>query len=361
MKKLRIAFLPHLGRPITRYTRAARARVMYDLIFELSKKGHSLYIIGTADTKTPATTIPVAPTGVFMMKLSENDFYRHTSYVTRALKTLENLQDKFDLVHNHMYPEFMPYLLGPQLKIPMLTTVHTEMNDYLVDALKTFKGAQLVALSEKHKADAKGLKIPYVVHNGINMDAFPFSPKHKDYLLFVGRIKIVKKEDGSVYDPKGVLTAISVAKKTKQKLLISGSIENKAMYEHFIKPHLSKQIQLVGGVSNQAPLSQEEIAELYRGAKALLFPINWQEPFGLVIVEANAAGTPVIAMNRGAVPELIHNGVNGYVVETEKEMIQALTKIEKIDRKKCHEAVEIKFARSTMADNYEKLYYELVS
>lgn len=360
MKKLRIAILPHLGRPITRYTRASRSRVIYDLVDGLTKRGHDVSLLGTADSKTAAKTIPVAPTGVFMMGLTENDFYRHTSYLVRSIKTLQALQDRFDIVHSHMYPEFLPLTLGSQLTIPMVTTIHTEMQPYLVDALKVFKGAHLVALSQHHRAGAVGVKIDHVVHNGINVDLFSYSPKAKDYFLFVGRIKIVRRDNGEIYDPKGLLTAIEVAKKAKVKLVISGSIEKHEMFDEFIKPKLTKSIRFIGPVSKEAPLSREEVAELYRGAKALLFPIHWEEPFGLVVAEANACGTPVIAFKRGAVPELIKNGVNGYLVDDVDEMVKRIKTIDEIDRKACREAVEVRFAKETMVENYEKVYYDII-
>lgn len=360
MKNLSIAFLPHLGRSITRYTRASRARIVYELIRGMARRGHKTYLIGTTDSHTEAVNIPVLLTGVNRMGLAENEFYRHNSYILQVLKKLELEQQRFDIVHNHLYPEFLPYLLGPQLKIPMLTTIHTEMQDYTLSAFKLFPHAHLAALSQAHKAMAKGVHIEYVVNNGVNMNVFGYHEKPGDYFLFVGRIKIIKKSDGTIYDPKGLLTAIAVAKKLKIKLLISGSFESPKMFEEFVRPHLSDKIQLVGGVSKEAPLSQEEIAALYQRARAVLFPIHWEEPFGLVVIEANACGTPVIAFKRGAVAELVQNGVNGFVVNTEAEFMEAVKKVDTIDRKKCREAVETRFNRETMVGNYEKIYFELI-
>lgn len=360
MRKLRIAILPHLGRPITRYSRAARSRVIYDLVHELTQKGHSVSLFGTEDSSTAAKNIPVAPTGVFLMGPTENDFYRHVSYLVQAINKLEKYQGDFDMVHNHMYPEFLPVAFSSDLRIPMLTTIHTEMTPYLLDGLRLFPKANLVALSKSHQESAKDVRIDTVVYNGIDFDGFPFSEKAKDYLLFIGRIKIIQKENGDIYDPKGILTAIEVAKKTNSKLLFSGSIETTQMYETYLKPHLSEKIKLVGEVSKEAPLSREEVSVLYQGARALLFPIHWKEPFGLVIIEANASGTPVIAFNRGAVPELIKNGVNGFIVNNTQEMIEAIKKVDQIDRHVCREYVRSRFSRQIMVENYEKLYYQLV-
>jgi len=359
-KRLRIAMLPHLGRSITRYTRAARSRIIYELIGELVKKGHQVTLIGTEDSRTAAKNLAVAPQGIFTLGVTENEFYRHVSYLVCALKKLEEKQLEFDIVHSHMYPEFLPLLLGPQLKIPLVTTIHTEMTDYLVAALKQFPTDNLVALSRRHRDDAPSLHIKHVIYNGINMEVFRFHDRPGDYLLFVGRIKIIKKESGELYDPKGILTAIEVAKKAKMKLLISGSIESREMYETYLKSHLNDQIKLVGGVSKEAPLSQEEVAALYQRAVALLFPIHWDEPFGLVAIEANACGTPVITFNRGAAPELIKHGVNGFVVNSTEEMVAAIPRASKLDRRSIREQVEKSFSKEIMVDNYEKLYYQVI-
>lgn len=360
MKKLRIAILPHLGRPITRYTRASRSRVIYDLIFELAKKGHKVSLFGTQDSRTLAENIPICKTGVFLMGVTENEFYRHVSYLVQAIKKLESCQKSFDIIHNHMYPEFLPLLLDKQWKIPLVTTIHTEMTPYLVEALKLFPKANLVALSQSHKKDSR-IDTVRVIYNGIDMNQFSFSSKTKDYFLFIGRIKILKQENGQLYDPKGVLTAIEVAKKTGIKLLISGSVEKKQMFEDYIKPHLSSKIKFIGKVSKEAPLSRKEVTKLYQEAVALLFPINWEEPFGLVVVEANACGTPVIGFKRGAVAELIQDGTNGFVVSNTQEMMDKINKVKSLNRKACREYIKVRFSREKMAENYEKLYYELIN
>ena len=187
-----------------------------------------------------------------------------------------------------------------------------------------------------------------VVPNGIDIEKYPFNGQPDDYLLYLGRLN----------KGKGVVTALNVAKRTGQKIVIAGNIVGAEEWTYFmehVQPLINDEnVKFVGQVNFQ------EKVKLFRGAKAMLFPIDRREPFGLVMIEAMACGTPVIAFNKGSVPEVIENGKTGFIVDTEDEMIEAVNKINIIDRAKCVELVEKKFTLAQMADAYEKLYKKIV-
>lgn len=361
-KSLNIAILAPLKRPITPATTASRPHLIYELISRLIKHGHRVTIFGPGDCKVAgATVIPVIERGLSLLPPVENSFYQHTSAITKMLVMLQEKASGFDLIHNHLYPEFLPLILLQELKVPMLTTVHAQMTPDLVSALRLFPQAHLAAISQAHAGLAEGLKFD-IVYNGIDMEVYNLIEKPTlDYLLFLGRMTGQKDTSGNYLDPKGVLTALEIAQETGEKLLLSGNVEDPEFYDRMIKPQLSSQIQFIGKVSGELPLSQQEVISLMQNAKALLFPINWEEPFGLVMVEANACGCPVLALSRGSVPEIIKDGVNGWITQTKQDLIKAVQRIGEIDRKMCRQTVMEKFSIERMVADYESIYYRLVS
>lgn len=362
-QNLRIAFLAPIKRPITPDTTVSRNRVIVDLATGLLEKGHKVTIIGTADSNLPGVTFAgIVPKGLNFLPAAENPFYQHTAYLTQMIKTLISRQGEFDLIHNHMYPEFLPLLAEASLKIPMLTTVHAQMTDDLKGALSCFPQAHFAAISETSKR-AAGLPMR-VVHNSVDTDFFLPTESAKDYFLFVGRMSKAKGEDGKYLDPKGVQNAISAARKTDIRLKIVGNVEDTVFFDTLIKPHLSEKLEFVGEVSVEQKMTREQMRDLFAGAIALVNPINWEEPFGLVMAEALSCGTPVIAFNRGAVSEIVVDKKNGFVIDPHsgiEGLVAAIGKINTIDRKICREHVVANFSKKRMVDDYEKLYLEILT
>ncbi|MBI3070296.1 MAG: glycosyltransferase family 4 protein [Candidatus Levybacteria bacterium] len=371
MGKLRIAFLAPLKRPINSATTVSRNRIIVDLAIGLVKKRHHATIFGTADSNLPGVEfIPVISKGLNFLDLSENPFYTETAYITHAIRTLVKKQSEFDLIHNHMYPEFLPLLAASSLDIPLVTTIHAQITPELKMALAdTYSGSSLVCISKKAQ-ELLGLP-SVVIYNGIDTDFFvPKDSAKRDYFLFVGRLRKAKDKDGKFLDPKGVQNAILACKKTGEKLKIVGNVEEKAFYDRFVAPHLSSKIEFIGQASKEQMFSREEMRSLYQGARALPFPINWEEPFGLVMIEAMACGTPVIAFNRGSVPEIVRDGLTGYVIDYSSGvdgLVEAVKKINLLSeedyqrmRKDCRERVEENFSIEKMVEVYEKLYYKIL-
>jgi glycosyltransferase involved in cell wall biosynthesis len=362
MQPLRIAILAPLKRPITPTTTVSRNRVIVDLATELVKRGHKLTIFGTGDSSLPGVEIvPVVPKALVDMPPAENEFYQHTSYLTTLLSQVVIRQGEFDLIHNHMYPEYLAFLAG--ITTPMVTTVHSQMTPLTASVLREFPHQTLVAISHMAKR-VSGIDTMTVVHNSVDTEFFVPSDGPKEYLLAVGRMSKARDEKGNFVDPKGIANAIVIAQKSGQKLKIVGNVEDPVFFETIVKPHLSEAIEFVGEVSAEQKMTREQMRDLFAGAKAFINPIQWEEPFGLVMAEALATGTPVLAYNRGAVSEIVEDGKVGFVIDPTRGIdgfVEALGKLQTIDRSRCRLAAVEHFSKGRMVDEYEAVYAHLIT
>ncbi len=250
---------------------------------------------------------------------------------------------KYDLLHFHHPETAMPFArLFPT--VPVIYTLHDPIFGWYRDLFKLYNSPNqfYVSISDNQRRPAPGLAYAATVHNGIDLGILPFSAKSEGYLLYVGRI----------VPEKGIKEAIEVARMTNHKLLIIGPTydDKKDYFYHYIEPELDDQIQYIGFVDH------DKLGPYFQKAKAFLMPIQWEEPFGLTIVEAMACGTPVIGFSRGSVSEIVIDGQTGYVVDTLKEMADAVGNIDKIDRRACRRHVEENFTIENMASGYEAAY-----
>jgi glycosyltransferase involved in cell wall biosynthesis len=244
-------------------------------------------------------------------------------------------------------------------KTPTIFTFHNpiriEMKTPLFEVAKRYREKiNAVFLSKAHRKFCNfSFKRNFVVYNGVDLKLFKFSKRPKDYLLWVGRIEPYK----------GIENAIFVAKKTKIKLLLIGKVDPERMeyFKEKIKPNLGEKIQYLGEIS------QKKLVRIYQGAIATLYPIEWEEPFGLIMAESMACGTPVIAFDFGSTKEVIKNGKTGFVVPFLKGgkknfdgLIEAIDRVGEIKREDCKEWVEKNFSIEKMVKNYEKIYYQIL-
>jgi glycosyltransferase involved in cell wall biosynthesis len=362
---MKILIASSLKRAVNEKTLSSRPRIIFELVSGLVKKGHQVTLIGTADSQIPGvTTIPIIDKSFVELPAFENPFYAETSFLVRLAKKVQEIGNGFDIIHNHTYPEFFNPLVAQNIKTPFVTTIHAQATPELDEVLSLFNQTYFISISEAHKKLFHKTKIFKVVYNGIDTDIYSFQEKKDDYLLWLGRLAKAKNPDGTFMDPKGVRWAIKLAETTSSKLLMSGNIEDMKFYDQDVKPHLSDKIQWVGPQSSELVLKKPEIAALMQKAKAFLMPINWYEPFGLVIAEAGSCGTPVIGFGRGAVAELIIDGKTGFVVQPESGVEGLKTALDKIDTIKpqdCRDHVLKNFSTQTMVDNYEKTYQEIIN
>ena len=251
--------------------------------------------------------------------------------------------DQFDLIHNNF--DFLPLSYSRLIKTPMVTTIHGFSSPKIIPVYKKYNSScHYVSISNSDRSP----ELDYIatVYNGINADEFIFSFESSEYLLFFGRI----------HPEKGVYESIQIAKQSKRKLIISGLIQDQEYFDLKVKPFINDNDIVYLG--NSGP---DERNKLLGGAFALLHPISFEEPFGLSVAEAMFCGTPVIAFNRGAMPELILDGKTGFLTNTVEEAVEAVKNIHLIDRKYCREWANLKFSRQTMIEGYLDVYEKILS
>lgn len=329
--------------------------VVYYLIEELVRRGHEVTLFGTKDSKTSARLVEVLPYPAAKKWIFG---WSPIDYSLASMTKAAEMAEGFDIIHTHIGHTVCYF--ANLIKTPIIETVHnplykfsrrhkfkkTAPNYYFKDSKRRYNKMHHVYVSHVQRKNISNKKNSSVIHNGISLKDFSFKRNPKDYFVYLGYISA----------DKGAHIAVRAAKKAGVKLKLAGSY--KGCEEYFrkkIKPYLRKdQIEYVG-IANPAARNK-----LLGGAKGILFPIQWEEPFGLAIIEAMACGTPVIGFNRAAVPEIVKDGKTGFVVKDEKEMIKAIKRIGEIERKDCRRHVEKYFTVERMADEYERIYEKVV-
>lgn len=251
--------------------------------------------------------------------------------------------DQFDIIHNNF--DFLPLTYSRLTKTPMVTTIHGFSSPEILPVYKKYnRSSHYVSISNSDRCD----KLDYVatVYNGINISEFSFNPTAKDYLLFWGRI----------HPDKGVYEAIQIANKAQKKLIISGLIQDQEYFDLKVKPFINETDIIY--IGNSGPNKR---SFYLGGALALLHPINFEEPFGLSVVESMLCGTPVIAFNKGSMPEIIFDTKTGFLVDNVKEAVDAVKKINMINRKNCREWAVSKFSQQKMVKGYLEVYDKILS
>lgn len=299
----------------------------------LVAKGVDVTLFATADSITKAALRSVCKSGY-----AEDEHADAKVNECLHISELFESADEFDIIHNHF--DFLPLTYNDLITTPMLTTIHGFSSPRILPVYEKYNTrVHYVSISEADRSPA--LDYISTIHHGIDLSEFSFNANPSDYLLFFGRI----------HPDKGAKEAIDIAKGSGRKLIIAGIIQDEEYYEREVEPHLKgDDITYAGSVG---PVERDA---LLRDACALLHPINFNEPFGLSVIEAMACGTPVVAFNRGSMPELIKDGTNGYLVETVAQAIDAIKKIHEIDRMACREFVEKSFSIERMVDDYIKVY-----
>lgn len=328
-------------------------RVAYHLIEGLVDNGHKVTLFGSGDSKTSAKLEAVYPKALYRDGIS----WENHIYPTLNILNAFDQERKFDIIHCHIdrHTEYLALPLSKYIKTPIVFTLHFIMpatpdrKDRKI-FLKKFKNCNYISISNSQRKPLPELNFISTVYNGIDISQIDFHEKPGGCLIWLGRMDCTK----------GPKEAIDIALKSKQNLIMAGKIDklNKSSFEYFkkeIEPRIdNKQIKFIGEVNS------DQRNKLFSKALALLNPIQWDEPFGLVPVEAMAAGVPVIANARGAMPELIDDGKVGFLVNDINEAVCALQKIRQIDRKKCREHVENNFSKEKMVGSYEKVYNKLI-
>ena len=255
---------------------------------------------------------------------------------------------EYDLLHFQHAEVALP-LASRYRDVPVIYTLNDPIYPWYKELFELYASPNqhFISISNNQRRDAPDLNYVRTVYNGIDTDDFRFSAEHEDYLLFTGRI----------VPEKGVKEAIQVAEATDHRLLIVGPVPPHAQgyFDQYIKPRLSDRVLYLGFIE------RDKILPYYQKATALLMPIQWEEPFGLTSVEAMACGTPAIAIARGSMPEVIKHRKTGYLVEGVGEMIEAVRKVNRIDRRACRDHVKANFALKQMVEGYEAAYQQVLT
>ncbi len=257
---------------------------------------------------------------------------------------ISNLMEKasdFDIIHNHY--DFLPLSYSRLIRTPIITTIHGFSSAKIIPVYKKYNdSSSYVSISNSDRS--KELEYLATVYNGIKTTDFTFVEYPSDYLLFFGRI----------HPDKGTLEAIEIAKKSNKPLIIAGIVQDQEYFKEKIEPRLDDQIIFVGHAGPEAR------NKLLGKASALLHPINFDEPFGLSVAEAMYCGTPVIAFNRGSMPEIISDGKTGYLVKDVKTASEAVDNIKSISRLECHTWAKDNFSSEKMVSDYVALYKQII-
>ncbi len=303
----------------------------------LIKKGIDVTLFATGDSITAGKLDAICEQGY------EED--RNQDAKVLECLHISNLMEKasdFDIIHNHF--DFLPLTYSRLINTPIITTIHGFSSSKIIKVYEKYNPTNnYVSISNSDRSSE--LNYMATVYNGIDTADFEFIPGPEDYLLYFGRI----------HHDKGTAEAIDIAKRTGHKLIIAGIIQDKSYYREKIAPRLDDQIVYIGHAG------PEKRKDLLGKAKALLHPINFNEPFGLSVAEAMLCGTPVIAFNKGAMPELIVHNKTGFLVNNIDEAIEAVNQIPWINRTDCYQWANSKFSAEKMTEDYLKLYQQILA
>lgn len=359
---MKIAILAPLTRPAHPDTRGGRSRVVYDLIINLKNRGHDITVYGPGDCDVPTKLIKVIEKSIYNSPAAENTFYQQAIALVELVEKIRQDGNEYDIIHNHVLPEFLPLLISREIKTPIVTTPHLYLWPELIKIFKKFSNTYFVAISDHQRKKGEGINFVDRIYNGIEVGEFEFNDNPENYFLFFGRMKKFKDKEGHEVEPKGVLDAIKVCQKANIKLLIAGNVEDRDFFEKKIKPQLNEQIKFIGPIEAAGPIGFKEKVELYKNAKGYFFLSHWDEGCPLGPMEAMACGTPVIANKRSSLPEIVKDGRTGFIVEENDidAAIEAVQQIDTINRRDCREWVEKNFTAEQMVKNYERVYQKIL-
>lgn len=299
----------------------------------LVKKGFDVSLFATKNSKTAAHLNAVVDQGYE----EDKNIDAKVAECLHISHLMEHAQN-FDIIHNHF--DFLPLTYSNLIKTPMITTIHGFSSQKIIPVYKKYNATNYyVSISNADRSN--DLAYLDTIYHGIEENAFTFSNNSSDYLLYFGRI----------HPDKGTHDAILIAKATNKKLIIAGIVQDNNYFKEKVEPFLDdEQIMFVGHAG------AEKRNELLGNALALLHPIYFDEPFGLSVAEAMFCGTPVIAYNKGSMPELIKQNVSGFLVNDLHEAMNAVNEIYKINRKDCSVYAREKFSMTQMIEKYISAY-----
>jgi glycosyltransferase involved in cell wall biosynthesis len=313
-------------------------RIVHYLTQELVAMGHDVTLFASGDSRTSAELVVGCARALRLDETCRDPLAHHTV----MLDKLAASRHRFDVVHFHI--DYLHFLLCKLLGLRQLTTLHGRLDlPELQTIYDRFPELNVVSISDAQRTPLPGANWLGTVLHGLPKDLLRFEPQPQDYFAFVGRISPEKRVD----------RAIEIATALRVPLKIAAKVDraDRDYYDREIRHLLANPlVEFVGEIDDARK------SDFIGKARALLFPIDWPEPFGLVMIEAMACGTPVVAFRHGSVPEVIDAGVTGYVVDSMREAIAAAARVDELSRRRIRETFELRFTARRMAEDYLDLY-----
>ncbi|HWB08307.1 MAG TPA: glycosyltransferase family 4 protein [Pirellulales bacterium] len=319
-------------------------RVVSYLTEELVRQGHEVTLFASGDSQTSAKLVPACPRALWRDETCRETMPHHV----RLMELVFDNISRFDVVHFHC--DYLHFPLLRRSGCPSVTTLHGRLHAAdLASFFEEYSEVPLVSISDDQRRPVPAARWEATVYHGLPRTSHTFRPQPGDYLAFLGRVS----------PEKGLDRAIRIARRAGMKLKIAAKIypDENGYFHQVIEPLLRESkdwVEFIGEVGGK------EKDDFLGNAYALLFPIDWPEPFGLVMIEALACGTPVVAWRNGSVPEIIKDGVTGFVVECEEEAIEVLSGVSRLNRQRCRREFEERFDATRMTQDYLDVYRRLV-
>jgi len=338
---MRIAQIAPLHEAVPPRLYGGTERVVSFLTEELVAQGHDVTLFASGDSVTSAKLRSVWPRALRLDPGIRDPIAPHML----LMEAVRRQVDEFDVLHFHM--DYWPFSLFGRQRTPFVTTMHGRLDlTEQQPVFDMFPNAPIVSISDAQRRPLPQARYVATVHHGLPANLLTPQPGPKDYLAFLGRIAPEKGPD----------RAIRIARACGVPLKIAAKVDrvDQAYFDSVIRPMLAD-----GGVELIGEINDAQKPEFLSGAMGLLMPIDWPEPFGLVMIEAMACGTPVIAFNRGSVPEIIEDGVSGYIVEDEMGAMAAVNRLSKLSRNTVRQRFDTRFTARRMAEDYLSIYRSL--
>jgi glycosyltransferase involved in cell wall biosynthesis len=340
---MRIALVAPLYESVPPKCYGGTERVVSYLTEELVRMGHSVTLFASGDSITKARLVPGCPHSLRL----DRHCIDQLAYHTLMLEHVAQRAREFDLIHYHV--DYLHFPLSRCLRVPHVTTLHGRLDiPDLQPLYREFHDMPIVSISDAQRQPLPGARWIGTVHHGLPGDLYRYREMPDGYLAFLGRISPEKRVD----------RAIEIAREVGLPIRIAAKVDkvDQDYFEKYIRPMLDDPlVEYLGEIGEGAKEA------FLGGARALLFPIDWEEPFGLVVIEALACGTPVVAYRRGSTPEIVEHGVTGFLVESQAAATEAVRLVPGLSRRRCRQAFEQRFTAARMAKDYVRIYEELTS
>jgi glycosyltransferase involved in cell wall biosynthesis len=318
-------------------------RIVSYLTDELVALGHDVTLFASGDSVTKAKLAPGWPHALRLEPSMQDYVAPHVV----LLETLARRAEEFDIIHLHV--DYLGYPLLQRTGVPFMATLHGRLDlPELKQIYRMFSDVPVVSISDSQREPLPEANFVDTIYHGLPKDLLPMGHGKDGYLAFIGRISPEKAPDA----------AIRIAGRAGMKIKIAAKVDrvDREYFERHIEPLLSQpHVEFIGEIN------EEQKADFLGNAAGLLFPIAWREPFGLAMIEAMSCGTPVIAMRNGSVPEVIDEGVTGFIVRNEDEAVAAVARLGSLSRAEIRRTFEQRFTAQRMAEDYAALYRRLIA